>query len=177
MTRHMLGRFSVAAILLLAAVPALAQSAFTNPDGSRSTAVVIGTKTGAGTADAVSSTNPVPMAMAPSSASTQGIAPVVTSALAGSLVLKASAGNFYAAYITTGATAGYLLVFNATSAPGDGAVTPSDCVQAPANTTTGITRAGQPPAYHSTGITLVFSTTGCFTKTISATAFLRGDAQ
>jgi hypothetical protein len=38
-----------------------------------------------------------------------------------------------------------------------------------------------PPAYNAgaavTGITAVFSTTGCFTKTASATAFIRGKAQ
>lgn len=113
----------------------------------------------------------------PSAASTSGIAPVVTSAAAGTLVLKASAGNLYGLTVTTSSAAGYVMVFNATSAPVDGAVTPVHCVyigSAPA--TVGI--SWRPlGSYYSTGISVAFSTTGCFTKTASATAFIAGDVQ
>lgn len=112
--------------------------------------------------------------IAPVSGSAAGITPVVSAAAEGSHVFKASAGNSYSIYATTGATAGFVMIFNATSAPADGAVTPIDCVQAPANTTVSLSNGSGPPDVFSTGITGVFSTTGCFTKTISATAFFKG---
>lgn len=79
-------------------------------------------------------------------------------------------------YVTTGATAGYLMTFDAASAPGDGAVTPVECVIAPANSTASID-FGETTEPYGTGLTAVFSTTGCFTKTTSATAFFKGRAQ
>ena len=91
-----------------------------------------------------------------------------SAAAEGSNVLKASAGNLYAITITTGATAGYLMIFNATSAPIDGAVTPAYCLQMPANMSSAV--EWSIPARFATGITAVFSSTGCFTKTASATA-------
>jgi hypothetical protein len=112
--------------------------------------------------------------IAPVAGSAAGITPVVSAAAEGSHVFKASAGNAYSIYVTTGATAGYLMVFNATAAPADGAVTPIDCIQAPANTTVSLSYSSGPPDVFSTGITGVFSSTGCFTKTISATAFFKG---
>lgn len=114
---------------------------------------------------------------APTSTAAAGIAPVVSASLEGSHVLKASAGNLYDAYVTTGTTPGYLMTFNATSAPGDGAVTPIDCIQAPPSQTTALFTLASPPEVFSTGITIVFSTTGCFTKTISATVFFHGRIQ
>jgi hypothetical protein len=108
--------------------------------------------------------------------STAGIAPSPTSATASSIVLKASPGNFYGASIATGATAGYLMLLDATSAPADGAVTPKACY--------GLLPASSPfsvsystPAVMLVGITLVFSSTGCFTKTASATVFMSGQVQ
>lgn len=113
-------------------------------------------------------------------ATTNGVTPVPTSnagaanaltssgAAESSNVLKASAGNLYSLTITTGATAGFLMIFNATSAPVDGAVTPAYCSQAPANMTSAF--EWSIPVRLGTGITAVFSSTGCFTKTASATA-------
>jgi len=69
------------------------------------------------------------------------------------------------------------MVFDATSAPADGAVTPKECAVAPANATTFIDYGGGPPESFATGITAVFSSTGCFTKTASATAFFHGTVQ
>lgn len=79
-------------------------------------------------------------------------------------------------YVTTGAVAGYLMTFNAVSAPGDGAVTPTECIAAAANQTVAID-FGETSEQYTTGLTAVFSTTGCFTKTASATAFFKGRAQ
>lgn len=97
-----------------------------------------------------------------------------TAAVAASLVLKAAAGNLYGYNITTGASAGYLMIFNSTTAPADGAVTPAVCVPVAANT--GIDYVAAWPRRFTTGITMVFSTTGPFTKTASATAFMSGSA-
>lgn len=115
--------------------------------------------------------------IAPTAGAAAGITAVVSAAAEGSHVLKASAGNLYSAYVTTGATAGYFMIFNATSAPADGAVTPIHCIQAPAMQSTSLSFNPGPAEVFSTGITAVFSTTGCFTKTISATAFLHGSVK
>jgi hypothetical protein len=111
----------------------------------------------------------------PTAAAANAIVPVATSAVAGSLVVKASAGNLYRASITTGGSAGYLMGFNATSAPADGAVTPLLCRVVAANSTLTLSFAEMPSRF-GTGITLVFSTTGCFTKTVSATAYIEASA-
>lgn len=76
-------------------------------------------------------------------------------------------------YVTTGATGGYLMTFNAVSAPSNGAVTPVECVVAPANQTVAID-FGETSEQYVTGLTAVFSSTGCFTQTTSATAFFKG---
>lgn len=110
----------------------------------------------------------------PSSSSNAGLAPVVSAAAESSHVLKASPGNLYSVSVTIGGTAGYLLMFDATSAPVDGAVTPTQCVIVPASATVAISFDPAPPEVYATGITAVFSTTGCFTKTASATAFFHG---
>jgi len=112
-------------------------------------------------------------ALAPSSASAAAIAPAVSTAVEGSRVFKASAGNLYRIALTTGASAGFLMVFDATSAPADGAVTPTLCRAIAANTSLEVDHAVAPDRY-ATGITAVFSTTGCFTKTVSATAMFEG---
>lgn len=116
------------------------------------------------------------LSLAPSTVSTVAITPVVSSALEASHVLKASAGNLYRVAVTSGALGGYLLVFNATTAPGDGAVTPILCRALPANASLEVDHAIIPDRY-STGITAVFSTTGCFTKTASATATFDAEVQ
>jgi hypothetical protein len=103
--------------------------------------------------------------------------PVVSAAAEGSHILKAAPGCLIAIYATPGATAGYLMVFNSKTVPADGAVTPIECIQVQANTTIAASWAPQPPEYFSSGIVAVFSTTGCFTKTISATAFLHALVQ
>jgi hypothetical protein len=118
--------------------------------------------------------------IAPTAAAAAGITPVFSAAAESGHVLKASAGNLYNAYATS-TVAGYLLIFNATSAPADGAVTPQDCVPG-ALTQTGIYAASinynpGPAEPFTTGVTLVWSSTGCFTKTASATAFLHGQAK
>lgn len=96
-----------------------------------------------------------------------------TAVAAGSLILKASAGNVYGYEVCAGASAGYLMLFDSATVPADGTVTPRRVHAIAANAS--LSRSFNPPLRCATGITLVFSTTGPFTKTISATAFLAGD--
>ncbi len=103
--------------------------------------------------------------------------PVVSASAEGSHILKASPGCIISGYVTTGAAAGFLMIFNATSAPADGAVTPQNCISVPATTSMGLNWAPQPTEWYSTGIVVVFSTTGCFTKTISNTAYFHALVQ
>lgn len=107
---------------------------------------------------------------APTSSQGQGIAPVSSTAAEASHVIKGAAGNLYRIAVTTGGSAGYLLVFDAVSAPADGAVAPKVCRAIAANTSVDI--AYDYPERYATGITAVFSSTGCFSKTASATAHI-----
>jgi len=173
----MLRRLSLFAVALLAlSSPALAQTVTVtapntvNPSGQP----LAIDKTFIVNADG--SIGSVSTSAAPSAASSNAVTPIGTSAAASALVIKASAGNLYSINIVTGATAGYLLVFNATTAPADGAVVPVKCLPVAANV--GLeTNMRSMPEYFSTGIVAVFSSTGCFTKTASATAFMSGDAK
>lgn len=116
-------------------------------------------------------------AQQPTALATAGITSVVSASAESNHVLKGSAGNLYGFQVTSGASAGYVMIFNATAAPGDGAVTPIKCYVLPANSTMGASWSQGPPLVFSTGITVVFSTTGCFSKTASATAFISGETK
>jgi hypothetical protein len=120
------------------------------------------------------STNSVPVNVG-------AITPVVSTVAEASHVLKGSGpGNFYGAYATNlTTTAGFLLIFNATSAPADGAVTPLACVPLPASGNASINNKPGPYQVYSTGITAVVSSAStCFTKTTGViTAFISGDVQ
>lgn len=108
-------------------------------------------------------------------AETYGAAP----ALASNLILKASAGRLFAFNVSADSTlsgaAWWVMLFDATSAPGDGAVTPAKCYAVPSGTT--FISAGWPAGGVNflTGITVVVSTNGCFTKAGSVHAFISGD--
>lgn len=112
----------------------------------------------------------------PSASASSGTAAAVTPVAAGSLVAKASGGTLYGVNVTAGASAGYVLIFNATTAPADGTVTPARCIPLAANTGIEVNYRSV-PLYFATGITVVFSTTGCFSKTVSATAFIAADVK
>ena len=116
----------------------------------------------------------------PSSSSSIGITPVVSAAGEASHILKATPGNVYSAYATNlTATSGFLLLFNAVSAPADGAVTPIACAPLSANGVASINYAPGPPGVFSTGITAVVSSAAtCFTKTTGViTAFISGSVK
>lgn len=122
-------------------------------------------------------TSPWLVTTIPSAASGAGITPVVSASAEATHVLKASGGNLYSVYATNlTATAGFLLILNSTSAPGDGAVTPLECVPLPGNGSASINYSGGPPAVFSTGITAVITSAAtCFTKTTGViTGFIKG---
>jgi hypothetical protein len=157
--------FLLAALVLLISASAFAQTAV---------APCVPTQSAFGGTNCVpvTSTNLFPVTTSMGSA----VTPIVSSALESGHVLKAAAGSLLGLTVTTSSAAGYMLLFNATSVPGDGAVTPTSCYSVPAGSTVGV-YFGSAPLNLSTGISVAFSTTGCFTKTASATAFFSGEVQ
>lgn len=116
---------------------------------------------------------PVESIEIPTGVAANALTPSATAVAASSLVLKASAGNLYGVQIATGGTAGYLMLFNAVAAPADGVVTPIKVYSIAANASLEV--GYDIPLRFGTGITAVFSSTGPFTKTASATAFISGE--
>lgn len=161
----------------------LAYNAVTNWGGTALGAMAnYGTSPGAVLVPGVNAfiTNTVATTNTPSAASGAALTPVSSSALAANTVIKASAGNLYSFEVSADSTlsgaAWWIMIYNATSAPVDGAVTPLKCY-AMSSGTTSYGAAFPTPAAFSTGITIGVSTTGCFTKTASTHAFISGDAQ
>jgi hypothetical protein len=112
----------------------------------------------------------------PSASTTYGTTTAVTSTAAACQVIKASAGNLYSAsgYVSA---ASWIMVFNATSAPANGTVTPVAMAYAPTAGSWAI-NYGTIPTFLSTGITVCASSTGPFTLTQFATSnFITGQFQ
>lgn len=118
--------------------------------------------------------------IAPTSAAPAAITPSISaSSAATSLVAKASAGNYYDAYCQSTA-AGRCIVYNATAAPGAGALTAAlvlDCAVVAAGGQ-GSVQYGDIPRRASAGITVLFSSsTDCNTYTASSTAYIHASVQ
>lgn len=116
-----------------------------------------------------------------SAASAAGVVPVFSSAVETGHVIKAGAGNLYSvsasADATLSAAAWAIMVFNSTTVPASGAVTPAWCVLLPAGATA-YTGAFPHPMYLGTGISVAISVgQTCFTKTDSAHGFISATAQ
>lgn len=145
-------------------------TAVTQATASNLNATVVGTGTFA-----------VQASISPSSASTAGVAPVQSSSVETGHVIKASGGNLYDFNVSADATLSAVtwaaLIFNSTTVPAAGAVTPVRCYIVPAGTTS-ISGSFQTPMYLGTGISIAVSTGAtCFTKTDSAHAFISAGAQ
>ncbi len=76
------------------------------------------------------------------------------------------------------------MVFNATSALGNGATTAGvasgnlqECIAIPANGTGAISYMGAPPSAFSVGITAAISSTPCATLTLSTVGFIHGSVK
>lgn len=103
----------------------------------------------------------------PDSSGSAGIATLYTSAaLEGSKVASATPKVLAGAAVTTSSTAGYFMVWNSTTVPADGAVTPALCFYIPASP---YSMAFNLNFNGTTGVSVAFSTTGCYIKTVSAT--------
>lgn len=118
--------------------------------------------------------------IAPTSAAPAAIVPSISaSSAATSLVAKASAGNYYDTYCQSTA-AGRCIVYNATAAPGAGALTAAlvlECAVVAAGGQ-GSIQYGDIPRRASTGITVLFSSSAdCNTYTASSTAYIHASVQ
>lgn len=106
--------------------------------------------------------------------------PVSSAALVANQVISASPAKLASFDISADSTlsgaAWWVMIYNATSAPADGAVTPAKCYAVPSGATSIFAAFPAPPSF-STGIVIGVSTTGCFTKTASTHAFISGDFQ
>lgn len=104
--------------------------------------------------------------------------PVASASAEASKIVASAPAKLYAVHaVNQTATGGFLLIFDAVTAPADGAVTPKDCKPLPASGDAEIAYA--PGAAFSTGVVAVVSSgAGCFTKTTGViTAFFRALAQ
>ena len=119
------------------------------------------------------------VANAPTSAATGALTSVSPStALESSHVMCNAACNAYGFQVNTTSAAEWVLAYNLTAAPADGAVTPARWWQVPANGTLVIDMTeGNIPIRYTTGWTLVCSTTGPFTQTLSALCTFAGEKQ
>lgn len=105
------------------------------------------------------------------------IVSVYSTAAEASHVLKSTGGLLNGFSATTSTTGGYVLLFDATALPANGAVTPKLCYYVPSYPQTmGATWLTYPVPFNN-GIVIAFSTTGCFTLTASATAFFNAQVQ
>jgi hypothetical protein len=119
----------------------------------------------------------------PTALAAGGITPVVCGSAVSSCVFKASAGNLYSAYAECTAAC-WLMVFNSTSAPSNGATTAGvasgnlvECIDISAGSSKSIAFAGMPPEVYSVGITAAISSTACATLTLSTVAFVKGSVK
>lgn len=113
------------------------------------------------------------------SAAPGGVVPVVNQN-AFSLLLKASAGNFVGGYILAGATAGFLIAYNAVAAPAAGAGLTANLilgvVPVAANSPASLGDYDVPERF-GTGIVLLFSTSlTTFTQPANPALFMKGKA-
>ena len=129
----------------------------------------------------VDAAHPLPVATLPTSI--PGVTPVVVGSAANGAVLKAAPGNLYSVYAVCTAAC-WLMVFNSTTIPADGATTAGtasgnmvSCVPIGAGQTGSVNYGSGPPEAFSVGITAAISSTACATLTKSATAFIHGYVQ
>lgn len=97
------------------------------------------------------------------------VAPTSSPTVSGGWVAASTRTDAYRLAASSSSTAGYFMVFDATTVPADGAVVPKFCRAVAAGASVSLVFVN--PAAFRNGIVMVFSTTGCYTKTISATAF------
>ncbi len=109
-------------------------------------------------------------------AQTTNLGNASSTAAEASHIVCAAACNIFDVTVTTGAAAGFFIVWNDTTAPANGAIAGgggatawSKCIQVAANSSTALNYTLL-PLRMSTGAVLLYSTTGCYNFTASATA-------
>lgn len=153
------------------------QATAANQTTGNSSLSTIATNTGT---IATNTTNAATPTMQPCAAAGCAVAPTVSAVSATSVVGKASANAIvFDFYCYAGATAGNCILYNATAAPGSGAITSTlvmQCVPVAANGYASVTNPMTPDLL-SAGAVLLFSSaagsSNCNTYTPSSTAYLR----
>ena len=122
---------------------------------------------------------------APSMAQPVTTTPIICGSAVSTCQLKAAPGQLIQLYATPSA-AGYLMVFNTTTAPTNGTTTAgtlvgdmTDCIGVSAGATVSMQIITPMWNFSGTGsgIYAAYSSTGCGTLTLSATAFIKGAVQ
>lgn len=112
--------------------------------------------------------------VAPTSDAAQAPRNYASAALEASRVVKPSNGNLYWLTVDITSASGWLMLFDAVTVPADGTVTPLYAVPVTFDSANSFGFASLEiqslPMHFKNGICAVFSTTGPFTKTASATA-------
>jgi hypothetical protein len=152
-------------------------SATTQPVSSATLSTAANQATEISSLATIATNTGAPAAPATSTAST--LTGVTCGSAASSCVLKNAAGNLFGVYAEC-TSACWLMVFNAASAPSNGATTAGvaatnlvECVDIGANGSKSINYPIFPVNY-TTGITAVISSTSCATLTLSTVGFIRG---
>lgn len=108
-----------------------------------------------------------------------GLTHVACGSAVSSCVLKASAGQFYGVYANC-TSACWVMLFNATSAPSNGATTAGnasgnlvECFEVAAGASKSLVYSPYPIAF-SVGITAAISSTACASLTLSTVGFVSG---
>lgn len=155
--------------------PAVDGSIVVSGSVTASSGAVLGA-TGIGTTSAINTANTAPgdgtgslsVQGAPGSNSSAGLTPT-TNVGGSSVVAKALPGNLYALDAVAPASAGFVQVFNVTSAPADASTnTPLWCLPLAANV--GLDKVFNPPLVASTGITVVYSSSACGAALVKVSA-------
>lgn len=120
--------------------------------------------------------------VAPSSSSTIAITHGQSTATeSGHAAICAAACNLYSLTATNLSTTTVLMLmfFNSTTVPGDGAVTPDQCISVfPGPGVSGVSASGGPPTRYSTGLSVALSSgASCTTKTASVNGFFTWGVQ
>lgn len=142
-------------------------------------ALALGATTASGSIPVVLASNQPAIPVTPSLPT--AIAPIVAGSAASSSVLKATPGALQSVYATCTASC-YLMIFNAVSAPANGATTAGiasgnmqECIGP--SLSPSISYSGLPPSTFTVGITAAISSTACATLTLSAVGFIHGTVQ
>lgn len=99
-----------------------------------------------------------------------------SAALESSHVLKSAGGSLYDFQVNTGGTAVWVMVFDLSSAPSNGTVTPVKWYQVAINSTLSVNFDAGPILFQN-GITMVCSSTGPFTLTLTSTCVFSGEVK